>query len=171
MAEKEPQPGPSGVKRKRTAKDYGDFVTTDVQEILRLIDDDEFCADDNPSASEDSLDEDYGDESAVQGSGGDVDIAAIVRDHVDRESRAELEAEYENDSDPDFEVDEGQSTDRSSEEESTTESEQEASSAIAASATHRTGQPARGQSTRQQRRPGVGRGTGMTHSHCLVRVC
>ena len=38
----EPQPGPSGVKRKRKEKQFAELVKTDVDEVLRLMDDPNF---------------------------------------------------------------------------------------------------------------------------------
>ena len=73
MADDEPQPGPSGEKRRRTAKDYSHFVTTDAAEVLRLLEADSFedCRGEN--VSDESFDEEG--EGGVAHVSGERDIA------------------------------------------------------------------------------------------------
>ena len=56
---------PSGVKRKRVAKDFSAFVTQDAVEVITLMEDEEFSTWCDKNLSDDSLDkdDDEGDES------------------------------------------------------------------------------------------------------------
>lgn len=56
MADDEAQPGPSGDKRHHLAKKYNGFVTSDINQVLKMLDDedfDDFCG---YSSSDDSFD-------------------------------------------------------------------------------------------------------------------
>ena len=133
MADDGQQPGPSGEKRRRTSKKLEGFVTKDIDKVLGLLEDEDLSALCDTGLSDDSFDEEEETQSEMQRTGGDVDatIAQVVRDNIDREERAELEAECQDtDADPDFEVSgvEGSSA-------STSEEEGEEGVPVAASAT------------------------------------
>ena len=116
MAEDEPTPGPSGLKRKRSSKQFEGFVTSDVDEVIGLLEDDEFTAFCEQNLSEDSFDEEErDDEPEVRTGMGDIDTESRVRADISREERAELEAEYASMSDPDFEPDDSRPSGSTSE--------------------------------------------------------
>lgn len=108
MADREPVAGPSRTKRKRTQKDFSDFVTEDPSRVIDLLEDpdfDEWCEENVSSDDSSDWDSDggEGDSVGVVQTGGDM--ASIVRRDAERGERAELEAEYrDSDSaaDPDF---------------------------------------------------------------------
>jgi len=161
MADNEPQPGPSGEKRRRTAKDYSHFVTTDAAEVLRLLEADSFedCRGEN--VSDESFDEDGEGEGGVAHVSGERDIARLVAENVACEERAELEAEYDSAADSDYNPDhESDTADSTEEEELLTES----SNAGDMSQTAQCGRP------RVRQRGGrlTARGRGMTHLFSLL---
>ena len=63
---------PSGVKRKWVAKDFSAFITQYTEEVIRLVEDEEFSVWCDKNLLEDSLDEDDDDGDELQRGGGDV---------------------------------------------------------------------------------------------------
>lgn len=95
MVDDSAQPGPSGDKRKRTSKDFSNFVTTDAAEVLRMINDPDFDDQYPNDLPSDSFDDDSDDEGGgVVRTSADVDIARTIRENADSEERAELDDEY-----------------------------------------------------------------------------
>ena len=163
MADDEPQPGPSGEKRRRTAKDYSHFVTTDAAEVLRLLEDESFEDWCGENVSDDSFDEDDDGEGegGVAHVGGERDIARLVAENVARKERAELEAEYDSAADSDYNPDhESDTADSTEEEELLTES----SDAGDMSQTVQCGRP----QVRQRGGRLIARGRGTTHLFSLL---
>ena len=159
MADDEPQPGPSGEKRHRTAKDYPHFVITDAAEVLRLLEDDSFEDWCGENMSDDSFDEDG--EGGVAHVGGERDIARLVAENVARKERAELEAEYDSAADSDYNPDHESDTADSTEEE---ELLIESSDAGDMSQTAQCGRL----QVRQRGGRLIARGRGMTHLFSLL---
>ena len=127
------QPGPSDEKKGHTSKKLEGFVTKDIDKVLGILEDEDLSALCDTGLSDDSFDEEEETQSEMQRTGGDVDatIAQVVRDNIDREERAELEADCQDaDADPDFELSAGKESSPS-----TTEEAGEERVPVAASAT------------------------------------
>jgi hypothetical protein len=86
--------GPSAEKRRRTAKDFPNFVTTDVNEVLRMLDDDDLYGSDLGSEFDDSESSDSEATDSIVRACGDVVLPSVLRRQAEREERAEMDAQY-----------------------------------------------------------------------------
>jgi hypothetical protein len=86
--------GPSAEKRRQTAKDFPNFVTTDVNEVLQMLDDDDLYGSDSGSDFDDRESSDSEVTDSIVRACGDVVLPSVLRRQAEREERAEMNAQY-----------------------------------------------------------------------------